>query len=301
MSTPSQSYQGPERRIDPDNRLSLDFHAPRALARFEDITPPEARRDAIATAKFREGDVMRDRLLRFVNRLDGRLSPEQQEFLDTTSEQYDTGFSAWKSTFQISDKDLMTLASKDAVMQWAATVQPETLQGLRQYGEPRLKLLPDMPVSKLMQIMDQHPTVAGQTNGYIGWDQWKKIAAPAGSFGLTADIEDMPFDATIFYQDAAQKVKRTNEQMVAEYKRRFEQTPGATIMPQHAYVGSAMDAMARGQKYDKQFWTAFERPQGAGDLPYAGWSSGRVDLNRVNPDVSYDNLRGRVWVPGEKV
>ena len=122
MSTPSQSYQGPERRIDPDNRLSLDFHAPRALARFEDITPPEARRDAIATAKFREGDVMRDRLLRFVNRLDGRLSPEQQEFLDTTSEQYDTGFSAWKSTFQISDKDLMTLASKDAVMQWAATV-----------------------------------------------------------------------------------------------------------------------------------------------------------------------------------
>ncbi len=245
--------------------------------------------------------VVRSKAVALLSKLEGRTSPEQQEFMDQTSEQYDTGFATWKSTFQISDKDLTTLAKKDDVMQWAATVQPETIEGLKQYGAPRLKLLPDMPVSTLMQVMDQHKTIAGQTNSYIGWDQWKKIAAPAGSFGLTTDIEDMPFDPTIFYQDAAQKIKRTNEQMVAEYKGRFEQTPGATSMPQCAYVGSAMDAMARGQIYDKQFWTAFERPQGADDLPGARWYDGRVRLGGGVPDFSYGFLRGRVWVRGKKI
>ncbi len=258
------------------------------------------RPDDLATSPIIPDATVRSKTVALFDRLEGRTSPEQQEFMDHTAEQYDAGFAAWKSIFQISAKDLTTLAKKDDVMKWAATVQTETIQGLKQYGTPRLKLLPDMEVAKLMQVIDHHPTIPGQNKGYIGWDQWKKVKAPPGSFGLTTDIEDMPFDPTIFYKDAEQKVKRTNEEMVAEYKRRFEQTPGATIMPQNACVGSIMDAMARGQVYDKQFYTAYERPQGAGSLPNASWYDVHVSLYRDNPGNSYDDLRGRVWVPGEK-
>lgn len=228
------------------------------------------------------------------------LTPTQEELLAMISTQHDAALAVWRGHYELDQGTVAKLASKDDVMQWAATVRTETILGLEQYGEPRLKLLPDMEVAKLMQVMDQHPTIPGQRKGYIGWGQWRKVAAPAGSFGLTTDIQDMPFDPTIFYQNVAQEIKRANQQMVAEYKRRFEQTPGATIMPQHAYIGSAMDAMARGQVYDKQFWTAFERPQGAGGLPSAYWNLDHVGLYGDGPDVSSANLRGRVWVPGEK-
>lgn len=258
------------------------------------------RPDDLATNPVIPDEVVRSKTIALFNRLEGRVSPEQQEFMDLTAEQHDAGIVAWKSTFQLSAKDLTSLAKKDDVMKWAATVQTETIQGLKQYGAPRLKLLPGMQVEKLMQVIDQHPTILGQNKGYIGWDQWKRVAASAGSFGLTTDIEDMPFDPTIFYKDAEQKVKRTNEEMVAEYKRKFQQTPGATIMPQNACVGSVMDAMARGLVYDKQFYTAFERPQGADYLPSAGWRNGHVSLVRYLPGNSDDNLRGRVWVPGEQ-
>ncbi|MBP7898517.1 hypothetical protein KAZ92_01035 [Candidatus Gracilibacteria bacterium] len=259
------------------------------------------RPDDLATNPIIPDEVVRAKTIALFNRLEGLVSPEQQEFMDRTSEQYDTGFAAWKSIFQISAKDLTTLAKKDDVMKWAATIQPETLLGLKQCGDtPRLKLLPDMEVAKLMQVIDQHPTIPGQNKGYIGWNQWKKVKAPPGSFGLTTDIEDMPFDPTIFYKDAEQEVKRTNEEMVAEYRRRFEQTPGATIMPQYACLGSVMDAMARGQVYDKQFYTAYERPQGADNLPRATWNGDHVYLRGSVPVGSNDALRGRVWVPGKK-
>lgn len=262
---------------------------------------PEAEEGNLATSIIIPDDAVRSRAVALLNKLEGRVSPEQEKLMDQTSEQYDVGFAAWKSTFQLPHDALKTLASKDTVMQWAATVQTETIQGLQQYGgEPRLKLLPDMPVSALIQIIDQHRMFPAQHKGCIGWDQWKKVAAPAGSFGLTTDIKDMPFDSTIFYQDAAETVKRTNEEMVAEYKRRFQQTQGATIMPQYAYVSSAMDAMARGQKYDERFWTVFERPQGDGVLPDARWLSDHVNLSGVRSDGSYSGFRARVWVPGEK-
>lgn len=225
----------------------------------------------------------------------------KQELLDHTTKQYDEGYEAWKSTFQLSAKDLMNLAKKDDVMKWAATVQAETINGLKQYGEPRLKLLSDMPTSKLIDIINAHPMIPGQNKSVIWWDQWNKVAAKSGSFGLTTDIEDMPFDPKIYYINGVDDKNgtRKNEAMVGLYGEKFR-GEGLDLMPQEACVSSVADALAQGKVLDRKFYTAFKRPQGAGSLPRAYWRAGHVAVGGYDPDDSSDALRGRVWVSGEK-
>lgn len=225
------------------------------------------------------------------------LSPVQQrdlsqELLDTTSAQYDQAYQNWKATFELPTRYLSTLAKKDDVMKWAATVPQETIQALQKYGPARLKLLTEMPVPYLLEVLNRHPTIPGQNKSVIWWDQWKTVAAKPGEFGLTPDVEDMPQED--IYQG------RKNPAIVTEYKRRFEQTPLTSIMPQAAYLPSAMDSMVRGQVYDKKYWTGFEQPQGTDYVPYAHRSGGRVRLGGDFPVDSRGVLRGRLWVSPEK-
>jgi hypothetical protein len=222
----------------------------------------------------------------------------REQLLETVSAQYDANFATWKSAYLLSAEDLTNLAKKDTVMNWASTVPAETIQALKQYGPPRLKLLTDMEVEQLMRIMDQNKKIPGQQNGTIWWDQWKSIHAETGSFGLTVDMEDIPFDPSIYYVDPNNKQagSRRNEDMVSLWERKY-QAQALDLMPQYAYLPSAMDAMVRGQVYDKKYWTVFKRPQGVDRLPYALWSSDHVYLGGV-PDYSFVLMRGRFWVRG---
>jgi hypothetical protein len=88
------SKENPIAHIDPENRMGLPFHAARALDRRKDGDPngekefesldPEARREAIKTARFKEGDEMKNRLLQMLDRLEGKLDPEKMEQLKNT-------------------------------------------------------------------------------------------------------------------------------------------------------------------------------------------------------------------------
>lgn len=216
----------------------------------------------------------------------------QEQLLDTISAQYDTSYVVWKETFRLPAKYLQTLATKDTVIAWAKTIPQETIQAILKYGQPRLKLLTEMPVPNLLEVLDQHPTMPGQNNSVIWWDQWKAVTAKPGEFGLTPDAEDMPQEG--IYQG------RKNPAIIAEYKRRFEQAPRSTIMPQAAYLPSAMDELARGKVYDKKYWTGFEQPQGVDLVPGASWDGDLVSLVRDFPGYSGDCLRGRLWVSPEK-
>lgn len=234
------------------------------------------------------------------------VSPEpvtlpREELLDLLTTQYDMNHAAWRAAFELDKKDLETLAKKDTVMRWAATLPLKTITALSAYGQPLLKLLPSIPVPQLIEVLNQHKKIPGQKDSKIWWNQWNTIIAPSGSFGLTTDIEDMPFDPNIYYVNPTdQNTKRTNEQMVAEYDRQFT-LHGIGSMPQDAYLPSAMDAMARGQVYDKRYRTAFNRPQGTGSMPNADWDDDRVYLGGFNTDVANGNLRCRPWVRGERV
>jgi hypothetical protein len=97
-------------RIDPENRLGLDFHAARALGRkrkdgqpeFENLDPV-ARRDAVKNATFREGEPMRAKLLQVLDRLDG--TPEQLEFLAAIEAQFAAALAVWTEKFPISTEN----------------------------------------------------------------------------------------------------------------------------------------------------------------------------------------------------
>lgn len=298
--------QSPERRIDPDNKLGLDFHAPRTLGRkaadgvpeFEGLAP-DARRKAISTAFFREGDTMRNKLTQYLDQIEGVKTPEQVELLNELIAQYESSVATW-TELNIPTEGIQT---KQEVTAWLNSLPVKTLENLAAYGEVRLKFIPPVKTAKLLEAINKNKTFPDQKESQIYWGEgWKDVGSKKWEFGLTVDAEDMSLDEGIYYIDPVNKKAgtRTNEQMVHLYEKKFQEG-GMDIMPQEAYVPSAMDAMARGQVLDKKYWTAFKRPQGVGVLPFASWAGDHVYLGRRAPDGSDGGLRCRPWVRGERV
>ncbi len=283
MST-SAPHEGPENRIDPKNQLfAPDQQAARAFARFEKLEPA-TRREAIKTADFREGESMRAKLTQYLDQIDGIKTPEQVELLNKLIAQYDSSVATWKRFGIETEGDLLTkgIPAKQEVTAWLNSLSAKTLKNLAVYGEPRLKFIPPAKTRELFEAINKNKNISGQKESQIYWAEgWKDVGSKKWQFGLTVDTEDMPFDPKIYYvngvdgKDGAQ----TNEQMVHLYEQKFQEG-GMDMMPQEAYVPSAMDAMARGKVLDKKYWTAFKRPKGTVCLPFAYWRDGRVGLSR---------------------
>lgn len=296
-------------RLDPENRMGLNFHAARALSRKGKDGNPEfegvdsaARRAAIERAGFRnegahlgEAEKMRAAMLELLDRLEGRRTPEQARLLELLEDQADFAASVWTEK-----RPILNAPSKDQLIagakKWLSFLPGETLDGLLSIcpETSRLVVVPDLPVPELMQLIG---------GGYIGWPEgWNHVKAPTWRCAVTDGREDMPFDPAIFYENSnapeQERRKRTNEAMVAEYERIYV-AKGLTLMPQHGYVPAAAEALARGQVIDRQFYTAFKRPPGAAFLPCGDWSGARVVLDGDGPENSGRFLRGRPWVEGE--
>ena len=293
-------------RLDPDNRMGLEFHAPRALGRKkEDGTPefeglePQARLEAVDKASFRQvdADATRNRLKGMLNRIDGVRTPEQQAFLDRLMGQREAAACVWKEKYPIKGAPDKARIVDDAE-RFLHGLSPEILQGFLDIcPESDLVVVPgDVSVEKLVEIMKKAKIYDGSLWNNVKSDGWKFAVSGTGSGG------DMPFDPSIFYVNPAapeeQRQKRTNEEMVEEYERRFGKK-GLSLMPQDGYLPSAAGQMAQGKVLDRQFWTAFKRPEGAVFLPDAFWGGGEVKLNNVSPDSSNGNLRCRPWFEGE--
>ena len=211
----SSSYQGPENRIDPDNKMGLDFHAARALSRkntdgnpeFANLSP-EARREAIANpkTKFRKPE-MRTKLLQYLNRLESVRTQEQLELIATIEAQYDAASSDWKNKENI---DMAGFPTKERVTQWANNLSSETLNGMLELNMNQFQLVPKGRTVDLLKVVP----------GVISWENgWKNVKVDNWTFGVTNGQEDMPFDQTLFYKDAEQKEERTNKEMPIEAKR----------------------------------------------------------------------------------
>ncbi|MFA7278129.1 MAG: hypothetical protein WC101_04060 [Candidatus Gracilibacteria bacterium] len=286
MSTP---YEGPENRIDPKNKLfTPDQEAARAFGRFEKLDPAD-RREAIATATFREGDTMRAKLTQYLDQIEGIKTPEQIELVNKVAAQYESSVATW-TKLKIPTEGIQT---KQEVTAWLNSLPAKTLENLAAYGEVRLKFIPPREALELLEAI----------KGHSYWDEgWKNVGAKEWEFGLTVDTEDMPQDPKIYYINGVDNKDgtRKNEAMVDLYEQKY-QNEGLDIMPQKAAVPSAADALAQGKVLDRKFYTAFKRPEGADVLPNACFANGRVDLLRNDPDSSSGNLRARPWVRGEKV
>lgn len=290
-------------RIDPENRLGIDFHAGRALSRkgkdgkpvFENLDPV-ARRAAIEGATFRnkgvyleEAGKMRAAMLRMLNRLEGRRTPEQEAILKALGGQIDLALKVWKGKPGIDMKEAPT----DVAMQtWIDGLSEQTLDGMLEYKEPRLVVVPPALTTSLLEMI----------GGRNYWSEgWNDVQAPGWKFGVTDGVEDLDFDPTIFFvnPDAPEdeRTSRTNEQMVLEHQRRL-QAKGQDLMPQYAYVPAATTVMAEGKVLDRKNYTAFKRQPGMSRVPRAGFGGVRVGLDGDGPQSSRERLRCRPWVEG---
>ncbi|MBI5152609.1 hypothetical protein HZA39_03675 [Candidatus Peregrinibacteria bacterium] len=113
------SQKTSERRIDPENLMGIDWHAPRALLRpeFQGLESAEARRAAISKPEttFREGDVMRRAIFRALDRIEGVRTPEQQKLLDSLMSQREQAADTWTKQYDLT-RLLKQVPSKEELM-----------------------------------------------------------------------------------------------------------------------------------------------------------------------------------------
>ncbi|MBI5152608.1 hypothetical protein HZA39_03670 [Candidatus Peregrinibacteria bacterium] len=167
-------------------------------------------------------------------------------------------------------------------------MSPEALQGFVELCPDTAELVirpGQLMDEQLMGIIDNHKTIPGQNNGKIWVPKlWNGVKSDSWLVGITDGKEDLPFDESIYWINPEapedQRIARTNEQMVAEYAKRYV-AKGLKLMPQRGYVPSAATRMAQGKVLDRRYWSAFERPADAAYLPFAEWSDVRVNLGGV--------------------
>lgn len=303
----SQERQIP--RLDPENHMWLDFHAGRALRRFEHIADTEERRAAIQTASFRntsahvgEAERMRIKILTLLDQVEGKRTPEQSELLRGLLGQYGEAVSVWEETFPI---DTQNAPSKVAVDEWLNSLSAKTLDGILAFrSSAKLVIVPDLTVETLVRALDANKTILGQIDSEVWWPEgWNGVRAPKWIVAITCVKGDMPFDLTIFYENPYapkdERKERSNEEMVAQYESKFAKK-GLGLMPQYGYVPTMMSVLAKKQVIDSQSITAFKKPFGVAVLPFGRWYSNRINLGEEIPCIgSVRHLRCRPWVEGD--
>lgn len=228
-------------------------------------------------------------MLRMLDRLEGRRTPEQEELLKLLGGQIEPALKVWQGKPGIDMKDA---PAKEGIQGWIDGLTEQMLNGILEYKELRLVVVPPILTTQLLEM------IGGRTYWPEGWNG---VKAPGWKFGVTDGVEDLDFDPTIFYvnPDApeTERTKRTNEQMVQEHQRRL-QAKGQDLMPQYVYVPAATTVMTEGKVLDRKNYTAFNRQPGMSRVPDAGFGGGRVGLVGRGHGNSFKGLRCRPWVEG---
>ncbi len=301
-----------ENRIDKENRMPLDFHAARALGRniagqkgvkeFEGLAPEE-RRKAIANATFREGDVMRNALLQMLDRIEGMPTPEQQKLLNRLMDQCQKVAEVWTKRFPLEGAPTGEKII-DGAERFLKGLPIEVLQGFVDLcpKSAQLVVLPGKVTApqQLKAIDANKPLFCHGESEIFTPKFWNNVRVRDWKFGITDGREDLPFDESISWLSEGERQTRTNEQMVAEYKKRFAQK-GLTIMPPYGYVPAAATRLANGQVLDRRFYTAFEGQQGSRSLLYAAWVNDHINLDDTDPGSYCPAIRCRPWFEGGEI
>lgn len=157
-------------RLDPANRMGIDFHAVRTLeSRFGKTGDPEERRAAIESASFRntgahegEEEKMRGRLLALLDRLEGKLTPEQLRLKALVEGQYDGEFDVFKR-FEIynredpEEKDVAPPDLETVLQLFFERLTPQQLFAIFELmKEPHLELEPLVPFQRCLNALASH-------------------------------------------------------------------------------------------------------------------------------------------------
>lgn len=304
MQTPGQT---------PDNNISKRRPFLNARDTFElhqklGGVSPDVGRGAIEKVDFPDQPT-RDRLMVYLDGVKSFHIPERAEIISQVIAQYDSSVSTWRQL----NVDTKGIQTREEVAGWLDSLSTEALQGLAAYGEVRLKFIPPAKASELIHVINENQLVEYQIprSNISDRGQWQDIGSSEWQFGLTSDIQDMPFDPSIIYRywdpanphGSSTQGRLDNGEMVSRYERQFRGQK-LELMPQEAYLPGAMDAMVQGKMWDRKYSTAFKGREGSRIMPAAELhdiGGIRISLTGKASLVTDENLRCRPWLQGKKV
>lgn len=293
-------------RLDSEGRMGLDFHATRALRRFEHIQNPVERALAIADKKtmFREGDIMRTRLLGFLDQID-YLQPtaNQLKFVDSLVSQSKEATSVWKHPFWIYVQQVSP--TEDHVRKWLTSLSSQTLNIIQNFKEPTLVFVAPVPNLRQTQAITQRMAEKVESINYSHTDPfsvrcWESASSHIWRFGITDGQENMPFDEALYahgLQLQEGKSRGASGVWLAEqYQKRFA-AQGLDMIPQYAYLPLFMRQLGRGRVIDSETYTVlpsagFLRPMIAKYNPYHK----KILLTLETGGLHTSDLRSRPWI-----
>lgn len=283
-------------RIDPDNKLGADFHAARATERFRaDRMAIDGREpEALATAKFRDGDnvqEMRKKIQNYLDVISGVKSPEQIELLSNLEKQYYIASLVWTKLIPLDTTEMPTQADLAA---WLSALSPEELAEISAYGAPQVQIIPkgktldhldkivgsidvdgdDGDIHDDLELFDddgedlsEHRRILANWKRYGApqWkDGWENVESEGWKFSITDASPEMPRIPGVHIGPddlRSQNPFDILEKYISMYEGKI-----SDMIPQYAYLAATLTSLLQGRSLDVQGQTIFRQADETSNL-----------------------------------
>lgn len=286
-------YNGLERRIDPQGRLSLDVHAGRALNRFrpphnEDIKMAGLRESGEARAVFQR------RVADLLDKADGKPSLEQRRLMELVNMQYADEVSLTRDFELVSGRDLAPPSAEHVRALFLERFSPEQVAAFFKLAKhPHLQLEPLISFTKCASALDTHKVMKNQIVTYLHprlHEKWTKQDKSAGMgdtvsgwrVGVLDTVPELDDDPELQGLSFGQQVMKNG----AKFRRLGMRSPHP-----RRYLLAQMRALRRKEPLDRENWSALH--YGYGGMAGGGWGSVRVVFNERDADRQHNHARFR--------
>lgn len=293
----AELYEGPERRIDPENKLSLVVHAGRALNRFRG---PDA--ENIDTAAFREGEPMRIEVRRLLDQIEGKLTPEQR-LQKLVARQYGSELEMLRE-YGLYNADCPNegdVPAPNVEIAFEALFTKLTSEQIaeifRQAKQPQFQMEAITSFERYVTALDAHKKMLGQNDTYVNANRSAAWAAQDSVGGIGDNI--VGWNVGII--DAAQELEADPElngnlgQKLAQAEAKLKPV-GLRLPHPRRYALAQMRALQqKGKPLDVDNWSVLNDDTGhhSSVVPCGTWNTGQVCFSEGDPDHQYDYVRFR--------
>lgn len=295
-------------RIDSENSLGLNFHAPRALRRFEGITDTEARRVAVGESKFRnlgthkrESGEMRLRLLQMIDRIEGKLIPDQLKLYELVSTQFAGELALYKENglYDADHPNERDVPAPDAAtafqVLFAKLSSEQIAEILKRAKQPQFQLEAVTSFKRYIAALNAHPKMPRQIDAYVNPKLRAAWAAQDAAFGIGDNI--VGWNVGII--EAAQELEADPElsgnlgQQLTQAEAKLS-AAGLRLPHPRRYALAQMRALKQGKPLDVVNWSALNSDKGDRSvIPRGRWFVNQVVFFEVLPDNQHESVRFR--------
>lgn len=305
-------------RFDQENRLGLEFHAPRtALRLFNGVADPEARRTAVVGAIFREqgahaGEAvaMRTKLLQMLDRVEGKLTPEQLRLMELVKAQF-AGETEVYRKFGLYDpkhpnEGDVAAPSVEAASQALLTqlTPTQVAEILKQAKQPQFQMEAVTSFARYVAALDAHKKMPGQIDTYVNSNRRVAWAAQDAAAGIGKNI--IGWNVGII--DVAQELEAADPELSGDLGQKRNQaeaklSSSGLRLPNHRrYALAQMRALQQGKPLDVVNWSVLNDDTGDDAVVPGGlWDADQVGFRGDFPDGQRGSVRFRPEVVAKAV